>query len=422
MVALSTNKVIALGLLLRIGFFLFGIVQDKLLPVKYTDIDYLVFSDAAQYVALDKSPYMRETYRYTPLLAWILLPGTLGGLWEHYGKAVFILCDMLTGILIIKSLQREVIPDTRPSATFFQRNKLPILSAIWILNPMVITISTRGSSESVLSCLIMLAIENLMQGQLFMSAVWLGLSIHFKIYPVIFLPAIMLHLVAKRPSLIRGLLNVPVIGWINSANMLYFVVTLVALALTNFTMYHFYGYEFLYHSYIYHLTRLDHRHNFSLYNTALQAKAAKDYLINKPEGIDVISLVFGNIEKIAFVPQLLLSGIIIPVALARQNLMGCLFIQTLTFVTFNKVITSQYFIWYLIFLPGYLAKSKIIRTEYRLKGFIMIASWVLGQGLWLFYAYRLEFIGENTFNELLIASVIFFITNCWLIGEFISLA
>lgn len=80
---------------LRLALLLGGLWQDAHGRIRYTDIDYDVFSDAARALAAGGSPvrrtlsclcrllthrqYDRDTYRYTPLLAVLLLPNV----WLH---------------------------------------------------------------------------------------------------------------------------------------------------------------------------------------------------------------------------------------------------------------------------------------------------------------------------------------------------
>ena len=82
-----------LGSASRIVLLICGGLQDRVSPVKYTDIDYNVFTDAAAYVTKGLSPYLRSTYRYSPLLAWTLVPNLL--LHPAWGKVLFCAADLL---------------------------------------------------------------------------------------------------------------------------------------------------------------------------------------------------------------------------------------------------------------------------------------------------------------------------------------
>lgn len=73
--------------LLRAGLIVYGEWQDTHMEVPYTDIDYTVFSDAARLMMEGKSPFERHTYRYSPLLALVLVPNTL--LYRCWGKLLF---------------------------------------------------------------------------------------------------------------------------------------------------------------------------------------------------------------------------------------------------------------------------------------------------------------------------------------------
>ncbi|ODV80495.1 glycosyltransferase family 50 protein [Suhomyces tanzawaensis NRRL Y-17324] len=396
MLTLNTKTVFALAVLLRVVFFFYGLYQDEYLPVKYTDIDYLVFSDASKYVYYGLSPYKRETYRYTPLLSWMLIPNAWGGVWYHFGKVLFMVCDLITGWIITRLLQNIHIKGAPLSS-----NRVSILSSLWLLNPMVITISTRGSSESVLTVMIMASLYFLIvKKSITTSALLLGLSIHFKIYPIIYLSSIMYYLANG-----AHIINLPVIRWINVTNLKYLIVTCLSVSALNWLMYKIYDFEFMYHSYLYHLTRLDHRHNFSIYNIALYYKSA---LTENTQ----------NIENFAFIPQIMLSAVLIPLVFADRDLISSLFLQTFAFVTFNKVMTSQYFLWFLIFLPHYLSRSRYLTRQYMWRGVVMVLAWVISQAAWLGCAYNLEFLGINAFSELLYASIGFFLVNCWLLAQF----
>jgi phosphatidylinositol glycan class M len=92
-----------------------------------------------------------------------------------------------------------------------------------------------------------------------------------------------------------------------------------------------YSYDtpFLVHTFFHHVTRIDHRHNFSPYNILLYLNSASP------------SSPAAHAEALAFLPQLLLSCVLIPLVLAKKDLATSMMAQTFAFVTFNKVCTSQ---------------------------------------------------------------------------------
>ena len=177
----SSRSVFAAAVALRAVLLVYGAFQDAFSSVRYTDIDYFVFTDAARFVSRGLSPYARDTYRYTPLLAWLLLPTSWGGWWFASGKILFALGDILAGWLIVIILRSS--------------RKMPMDAAlkyasIWLLNPMVAQISTRGSSEGLLGVIVTALLWAVLERRLKLAGVILGFAIHFKIYPIIYAPSI----------------------------------------------------------------------------------------------------------------------------------------------------------------------------------------------------------------------------------------
>ncbi|PNP44703.1 hypothetical protein TGAMA5MH_03510 [Trichoderma gamsii] len=389
----------SLAALLRLILLFYGIWQDAHSAVKYTDIDYLVFTDAARYVSQGLSPYHRETYRYTPLLAWMLVPTATPQLFS-FGKVVFALADLLAGWLIVRVLTKQRGMSVERAGAF---------AAIWLWNPMVATISTRGSSEGLLGVLTMALLWAVEGKRIGLAGFILGLSVHFKIYPFIYAPAIIWwmddeHLgkgkEAAKPS---ASFTDTIVRFLSPQRIRLTLISLLTFMGLNVLMYYIYGTPFLVHSYFHHVTRIDHRHNFSPYNIFLYLASADP----------------SSSSLHAFIPQLLLSCFLIPFVLAKKDLATSMMAQTFAFVTFNKVCTSQYFLWYMIFLPLYLPGSSMLRVPSR--GIAALLLWVLGQAAWLQQGYELEFLGVSTFFPgMWLASLGFFLINCWILGIIIS--
>ncbi|KAL8242964.1 hypothetical protein R6Q59_013266 [Mikania micrantha] len=87
MKVLNFRSLIIFSAFLRALLIVYGEWQDTHMEVRYTDVDYLVFSNAAALVVAGKSPYKRSTYRYSPLIAYILAPNSF--IQRSWGKFLF---------------------------------------------------------------------------------------------------------------------------------------------------------------------------------------------------------------------------------------------------------------------------------------------------------------------------------------------
>ncbi|USP82475.1 glycosyltransferase family 50 protein [Curvularia clavata] len=399
----SPILVFTTSIILRAVFLIYGLWQDANSPMKYTDIDYYVFTDAARYISRGQPPYARDTYRYTPLLAWLIYPTVWSGkFWFSFGKVLFAVGDVATGWMMFRILKEYKKMGDERALKF---------ASIWLLNPMVATISTRGSSEGLLGVFVTALLWAVLAKQIPLAGFLLGFAVHFKIYPFIYAVSMVWFLdetqfgtpKAAGSQQSRSLFGL-VRGFINASRLSLAFYSLLTFTLLNLVMYQMYGWPFLEHSYFYHLIRSDHRHNFSPYNTLL-------YLNSSPKASDFESSSTSfELERLAFLPQLLLSAVFIPLALAKRDLPNTMLAQTFAFVTFNKVCTSQYFLWYMMFLPYYLPQSTLLQSAPI--GLSALIFWILGQAAWLQQGFQLEFNGHSTFVPgLWISSMLFFLVN-----------
>lgn len=347
--------------------------------VRYTDIDYKVFTDASYYMLKGKSPYLRSTYRYTPLLSGLLIPNIL--FHNCWGKILFSLFDIGISVII-----RIIVSKSNSGLN-------NVCAYIWLYNPLSIIISTRGNADSISCFLVLLTLLFHIKHRYELSAIFFALSVHVRIYPIIY--GLVLYLSInndkKHLSIFKKIFYsiLP-----NRKKIIFFFIFSLSLIILTLPCYYLYGKQFLEESFLYHAYRLDVRHNFSIYFyfnyllSSLNKTSIMNSIITKFPAfilLVIISFKFSNTEDIAF----------------------GMFILSFVFVTFNSVITSQYFVWFMIFLP--ICKPFI---NFKLTEIINVTLiWILPQIGWLIFAYWLEFMGVNTFQYIWIESLMFFIAN-----------
>lgn len=179
------------SLLFRALLIVYGEWHDRFFDVKFTDIDYSVFNDAARLVKDGYSPYLRRTYRYTPLLAWLLTPNHVA--FQAFGKVLFVLLDVLAGWIIHEILlaSKSVTRSTRI-----------LLCSLWLYNPLTAVVSSRGNAESVMAVLVLLCVYLLMKDHVILCAICYGMAVHVKIYPVIYSLSLLLIIDKKQPLIL----------------------------------------------------------------------------------------------------------------------------------------------------------------------------------------------------------------------------
>lgn len=359
-------------------------VDDNTPTIRYTDTDYDVFTDAAGHVYNGDSPFKRHTYRYTPLAAYICLPNQM----IHYyaGKFVFCFFDMIMAMFMWNILESQT------------SNKYWIFAYVSyiIQNPITVALSTRGSNDNIIIMLVYGTIFFLLKRRYVLAGLMYGLSVHFKIYPIIYSIPFYLFIDCDREAILEGKKSWSQIVFKNFFTRNRVVFTLVSattfLSLTGF-FYSLYGFEFLYEGYLYHFVRKDNRHNYSVYFLMI-------YNMMDLKANNVLALM-------AFIPQwsvVLAAGFTL-----YHDLFFAITIQTWAFVAFNKVVTLQYFLWFFALVPFAAVNNKLF-SDHPIRG-LFLQLLYLYPVLWGKFAYEFEFMGLNTINEMQIGNFCFFFYN-----------
>jgi phosphatidylinositol glycan class M len=355
----SIHQHLCLAFAIRVALIVYGGLHDRLFELKYTDIDYHVFTDGSRYLDNGQSPFLRDGYRYTPLFAWLTYPNLYIG--SHFAKYMFAAFDVLTAwfvYLILTGKQAQQTPVTARQA-----------AALWLYNPLPLIVCTRGSNDSFVTLLVLATLHQLLNHRSIRAGLLFGLAVHCKLYPIIYAP--LFYLFLSGPS-VTHVLHYKAILPLNRHKAAFTFTSIGSFALVTYLCYVHYGQLYVDEAWLHHLTRRDLAHNFSPYFYLYQWSNDATYQ--------------RLLGYIAFVPQLVsivflaISNVIVVNRTRPANrlshLFFALFMSTFLFVTFNKVCTSQYFLWYLSLLP---LMAPYLQISVR-SAAAMLGVWLLSQG------------------------------------------
>lgn len=184
-----------LNFIIRLVLIFIASILDSMATTsfRYTDKDYGVFSDAATKVYNGGSPFERQTYRYTPLVAYLCLVNNI--IHPLAAKVIFAIFDILMGFLLWEIVESQNVK--KNSSTL-------ALVSIWIVNPVIINLSTRGSNDNMIAVILFTALYFYLKKQYIIAGFFYGLSVHFKIYPIIYSFVLYLNIDLRTDLIIRG--------------------------------------------------------------------------------------------------------------------------------------------------------------------------------------------------------------------------
>lgn len=419
------------SILLRIALVAYSVLHDAVFRVKYTDIDYMIIVDGARFMLEGRCPFARTTYRYTPILAALVLPSVL--LFDAFGKLLFSACDVAVLYLCDRLL----------SKTSTTARKQLLLKLFIAFNPVVLNVSTRGNSDMLMALFTLLALFCFDAQRYVVAAGILGFAAHFKIYPLIYVPPFVFGVWANLQPRRRRRTSLPIrppkttvrdrpeyfpfVQWVRV------VIPSAASFLVSFLFptvlcYYFCGQPYLNEAFLYHVVREDHRHNFSPYWLLMylnMAGRAQQYGVEYAPGL------------LAFLPQVVV--LLCASWRLRHNVAQACCVVTVLFIAFNKVCTVQYFVWFIPLLPFVFAdvlppeqgkgsdeedasKAAASRAKHYYAPpscwamMFAFSAWCSTIPLWVVTTYPLEFLGENHFGRVWLASALFFLATAALGG------